>query len=261
MKVDETAPATTGRLFGRLRANPAGVKEVLLGYAAAIVLGGLAVAIVQSGQAVKSGGTLRSDLVDLAVLYVCYVGAALATYRRCGYGTRVTRRGLEEAFGVAIRPLDVPLGIAAGVLAQYIFVPVASLPLVPFVPHLTTRLGGVARSLTNGISTPGLVVLGLFICLGSPLLEELFFRGVLLRGLAGVSDRVGVVRPRVAVLASLVTSILFGLAHFEALQLLGLVAAGFTFSALAATTGRLGPGFVAHVTFNTLAFVSVTHAW
>jgi len=254
-------PAVTGRIFGRLRANPAGVKEVVFAYAAALVLGSLAVAIVQGGAAGKGLGSIRSDLVDLAVLYVCYLAAAVVTYRKCGYGPRITRSGLQEAFGVAIRPIDVPVGIVAGVLAQYVFVPVASLPLLPFVPHLTNRLGGVARSLTDGVSTPGLVVLGLFICLGSPLLEELFFRGVLLRGLAGLTGSRDVVRPKVAVLAALGTSVLFGLAHFEALQLLGLVAAGFTFAALAATTGRLGPGFIAHVTFNTLAFVSVTHAW
>jgi membrane protease YdiL (CAAX protease family) len=261
VSVEETPTVVTGRIFGRLRANPAGVKEAVFAYAIALVVSSLAVTIVQAGRPGSANRSLAADVVDLTILYVCYLGAAVATYRRCGFGDRITRRGLTEAFGVAIRPVDIPLGIVAGFLAQYVFVPVASLPLVPFVPHLSTRLSSVAKSLTSGFSTPALVVLGLFICLGSPLLEELFFRGVLLRGVAGVRGRRGTVRPRVAVAAALVASILFGLAHFEGLQLLGLIAAGFTFAALAASTGRLGPGFIAHVTFNTFAFVSVVHAF
>jgi membrane protease YdiL (CAAX protease family) len=129
------------------------------------------------------------------------------------------------------------------------------------VPHLYERLGTPARSLTAGISTPGLVILGIIVCVGSPMFEELFFRGVLLRGIAGMRGDEGPVRRRVAVVSTLCTGVLFGLAHFEPLELLGLIAAGLTFGTLASSTGRLGAGFFAHVTFNAVTFIAVTHAF
>lgn len=256
---EETLAVPRTPLFGRLRGNPTGVKEAFFAFAIGLVVSSIAVAVVESVRPGRGGRGVASIVVDLLVLYACYIGAAVVTVKRSDGSGKATCESFARTFGVAIRPIDVPLGIAVGFFAQFVLVPVASLPLEPFVPHLSSRLSSVANSLTAGISTPGLVVLGVFICLFSPMFEELFFRGVLLRGLAGATGRRGVVSPRVAATAAGVASVLFGLAHFEGVQLLGLVAAGFAFATLAASTGRLGAGFVAHMTFNTLAFVSVVH--
>ncbi|HEV8064281.1 MAG TPA: CPBP family intramembrane glutamic endopeptidase, partial [Acidimicrobiales bacterium] len=86
-----------------------------------------------------------------------------------------------------------------------------------------------------------------------------FFRGLLLRGLLG---RLAVLGPRWGPILSLVlTGLIFGLAHFEALQFLGLAGFGVVLSYLAYRTGRLGPNMVAHIAFNTTTVIAyvLTH--
>ena len=51
-------------------------------------------------------------------------------------------------------------------------------------------------------------------------------------------------------LAVIVTGLLFGLAHAESLQLLGLATFGIILSFVSYRTGRLGMNMVAHATFN-----------
>jgi membrane protease YdiL (CAAX protease family) len=85
---------------------------------------------------------------------------------------------------------------------------------------------------------------------GAPLVEELFFRGLLFRALLG--------RTPVPV-AVVVSSLLFALAHFEAVQFAGLAVFGVVLALLAWRTGRLMPGIGAHAAFNLAAVVSVVH--
>jgi membrane protease YdiL (CAAX protease family) len=272
MSARRTLRAVARGGFAHLGANRTGIAEACFGYAGGAVLGSLLDALAHAGGA--STGGFAGDVTGLVGLWTGFLGAAVVAARRSGFVTHRSAGALSvrgelravlatwrAAFGVGIRPVDVPIGIVAGLVAQYVFVPVAEVPLLPFVPHLYSRLGNPAKSLTVGISGSGLVILGVLVCVGSPLFEELFFRGVLLRGIAGSTGHTGTVSRRVAVGAALVTGVIFGLAHFEPLQLLGLIAAGWTFSAIAATTGRLGGGFVAHMTFNAVTFIAVTHAF
>ena len=89
---------------------------------------------------------------------------------------------------------------------------------------------------------------------GAPFFEELFFRGVLLRALARLFGTIGGwVGPALAIA---VTGVLFGLAHAESLQLLGLAVFGIILSFVAYRTGRLGMNMVAHATFNLTALAA-----
>jgi hypothetical protein len=89
--------------------------------------------------------------------------------------------------------------------------------------------------------------------------EELFFRGLLLRGLLGrlapLGNRWG---PSLAIV---LTGLVFGLVHFERLQFLGLAGFGMVLAYLAYRTGRLGPSIVAHIAFNstTVVYFVLTH--
>ena len=169
---------------------------------------------------------------------------------------RVSTGRLSEDFGFRWRPaIDVPLGIAIGLASQFALVPLLELPLVPFVPHLYKQLGKPAQQLTSSVSGVELVVLALFICIGSPLVEELFFRGLLLRSLLGRFAALG--RTVGPLLSILVTAVVFGLVHFEALQFLGLAGFGAVLSLLAWRTGRLGPCIVAHATFNLATVIAL----
>ena len=263
--------------------NAFGVPEALVGLAVGFVLASVLVSAVAalSGHPGRSSG-VGSDVASLLGLWAGLAGAAVVASRR---GTRpdvlasalrsrgpsVARDGGQSAahpgvlallradYGLTVRLWpDVPLGVAVGLVSQYGLVPLFELPLLPFVPHLFTRLGAPAVSLTSGAHGAGLVLLGVLVCLGSPLVEELYFRGLLLRGLAGrllgIGARLG------PVVSVLLVGVVFGLVHFEALQLLALVGFGVVLGTLAWRTGRLGPGIVAHVAFNTAAFVSVARA-
>jgi len=239
--------------------NPFGLLEALLGY-----VGGYVVTIVllviyeeASGHHPKAGYAI--DVTGLVGLWTGFVLAAVFALRRADPRRPGRLRRFADAYGVAIRPLvDVPLGIVAGLFAQFPLAFVLELPLRPFVPHLETRLSQPAHSLTAGVNGAGLVVLAVLVCVGSPAFEELFFRGLVLRALVGAArDRMHL-GPRTAGVCAVASSaVVFGLAHFEANQLTALIGAGAVFGLLAAMTGRLGPGFIAHMTFNTVTIVAL----
>jgi hypothetical protein len=240
--------------------NPFGITEAVLGLLVGWVLSSVAVGIfgTVSGHP-KNPGTFGSDVTNLIGLWCGLAGAALLAARRRRGATATARAGavtgLSATYGLSFRLLDLPLGIAVGVASQYLLAPLLELPLLPFVPHLYHRLGQPARSLTSGVSGGGLVVLGLLICAGSPFFEELFFRGLLLRGLLGRLERHGVTASALA--SIVITGIVFGLVHFEPLQLIALCGFGMVLSYLAVATGRLGPGMVAHAAFNATTFVAL----
>ena len=99
------------------------------------------------------------------------------------------------------------------------------------------------------------MVIGILTVAVVPVVEELFFRGLVLRALVRVCRPLG---PALGpALACVSTGIIFGLAHFEALQLLGLAAFGVVLSVMAYRFRRLGPSIFAHATFNLLAVVAV----
>lgn len=94
--------------------------------------------------------------------------------------------------------------------------------------------------------------------LGAPLFEELFFRGVVLRGLLA-AWRSPV--PAAGIVAAVVIDgTLFGLAHLgtdEWSQLPGLAMVGVVLAVLAIRTRRLGPSIMTHAAFNAVA----VYAW
>jgi len=213
------------------------------------------------------------DIVSLLGLWAGFVGAAAVATRSATRfptaaalgdagvvrGARFGRAGtgkLASDYGLVLRPWpDIPLGIAVGIAAQYLLVPVVEAPLAPFVHHLYSRLGHPAQSLTGNVFGAGLVVLAVLVCVGSPVVEELFFRGLLLRSLLGTFHELG---PRLGPALSIVlTALVFALVHFEALQFLGLAGFGVVLGYLAWRTGRLGPSIVAHLAFNTVTIIAI----
>jgi membrane protease YdiL (CAAX protease family) len=104
-----------------------------------------------------------------------------------------------------------------------------------------------------------LVVSAIGVCVVSPVLEEVVFRGLFQRRLADA------LTPRTRFLAVLLTAFLFALLHVlissPASSLVGFEVFTTTFllglltGALVAMTGRIGGAILAHVLFNTLAVV------
>ena len=280
-------PPATGVLPSQSSANgnSFGLVEAMFGILAGFVLATLAVSIyAASTPHGHHASQYGEEVVSLLGLWIGLVGSVVVATRfaardHAGIGGSRTVRHDRDAtrtgvpppgtgeprpgtgslvgdFGLRLRPWpDIPLGIAAGLGSQYLLVPVVEAPLLPFVHNLYTRLGHPAQTLTGHAFGPGLAVLALLVCLGSPIVEELFFRGLLLRALLGSLGQLG---PRLAPAASIaITALVFALAHFEALQFLGLASFGVVLGVLAWRTGRLGPSVIAHMTFNTVTIIAI----
>ena len=99
-----------------------------------------------------------------------------------------------------------------------------------------------ARDLVDKADGLGVVLLIVVVVFGAPVVEELFFRGLALRAFERRLGRwVGLV----------VSSLVFGLVHFQPLQFPALVMFGLIAGWLAQRDGRLGRAIWAHVGFNT----------
>jgi membrane protease YdiL (CAAX protease family) len=258
-------PRTSGRATG----NAFGLLEAGLGIVAGFLLSAvIAGAYLDLSHHPKATDSLGAVICSLIGLWCGLLGGAVVASRAgraagagaTGGEVRLQPSGsLAEDFGFRIRPWpDLLTGVVVGVASQLLLVPLLELPLAPFVHNLSKQVGKPAQELTQDVHGLGLVVLALFVCVGSPLVEELFFRGLLMRALLGGTARLGATLQVVVSIA--VTSLLFALAHFEAIQFLGLAGFGAVLGVLAWRTGRLGPGLVAHASFNAVAIISIALA-
>ena len=209
-----------------------GLGDAAAGYTVAFLLMGLAAGAWEAltGRRQPSLGLLIAVLVGQ---WTGLAGAAVLASRHKGSGR------LADDFGLRIEARDVAPGIAVGLVSQFVLLPLLYLPFRLLDPDLD--LSGEARRVTQLGRGWGFPLLFICIALGAPLVEELFFRGLLQRSLA---RRYG---PGWAVAGS---SLVFGAVHLQPLQLLGLVAFGAVLGVLAQRSGRLGPGLVAHACFN-----------
>jgi membrane protease YdiL (CAAX protease family) len=213
------------------------------GFMVGLILAGWAISVWDAATGTH-GRSYGADIVGLLGLWVGMLGAVVVFTRVRG------RRPLAATFGLRFRPRDVPIGVACGLGSQFVLVPLLYLPLRAVSPHIYRELGKPAESLTRRAHGPGFAILAVLVVAGAPLVEELFFRGLLQRSLAGWLG------PGPAIgLAALG----FGLAHGEAVQLVALVAFGVVLGVLAERSGRLGPGIVAHAAFNgaTMAVIAL----
>jgi membrane protease YdiL (CAAX protease family) len=166
-------------------------------------------------------------------------------------GVRGTK-SFSRDLGLRFRWLDlvgIPIGVAGQFLVALIYIPISQ-----HVHDFNQRFDAPSQKLTGGSHGASYALIAVFTVLGAPFFEELFFRGVLLRSLARLFGTIGRwVGPTLAVV---VTGVLFGLAHAEGLQLLGLAVFGIILSAVSYRTGRLGMNMVAHASFNLVAVVA-----
>ncbi|HMC51320.1 MAG TPA: CPBP family intramembrane glutamic endopeptidase [Acidimicrobiales bacterium] len=214
------------------------------GFLAGLILAGWAVALWDASTGARRR-TYGTDVVGLIGLWLGMLGAVAVFTRFRG------RRPLAASLGLRFRPRDIPLGLGCGLGSQFLLVPVLYLPLRAVSPHIYRDLGRPAESLTRRAHGPGFAILAVLVVVGAPVVEELFFRGLLQRSLAGW------VGPGPAIGMAAVS---FGLAHGEAVQLVALIAFGVVLGLLAQRSGRLGPGIVAHAAFNgaTIAVIALS---
>ncbi len=190
------------------------------------------------------------DVTELVGLWIGFLVAVLVASKFDGTGSVV--RDMHLRF----KRSDLIVGPAVGLAGQLVLVPLLYLPLIHAVPHLSRRLDEPAHNLTTSFSGGKIAVLGALTVGVVPVVEELFFRGLLLRSLVVLWGRAG--RTAGPVLAIVTTGVLFGFAHAEPLQLLGLAAFGIVLAVLAYAYDRLGPSILAHATFNLVAVAATS---
>ena len=187
-------------------------------------------------------------VTTLIGLWIGFIGAPwLATRTQ---GTRHFFRDL----GVRFRVIDV-VGIAIGIGGQIL----VAIMYAPF-QHDIKNFNAPSQKLTGASHGAGFIVIAIATVLLAPAMEELFFRGLLLKGLVRTFTKLGAAGgARVAgvVLAVIVDGLLFGLAHGEWVQLAGLAVFGMILATVSYRTGRLGMNMVAHASFNLVAIIAI----
>lgn len=228
-----------------------GLREAIATFLVAMVLSVIGASIAQSA---INYHPVKGKPMPIAVTIGGLIGLWIGLGGGVLYAARAKGSGRVEAdFGLRIRwRTDIVIGVVLGLGSQYGLVPLLYWPFEQADPSLRHRLENQAKDVTRA-AHGGLQItlLFLFLAVGAPMVEELFFRGLLLRSLL---RRFG---PAVAIVGS---AVVFGLAHFELLQLPALILFGLVLGVLAERTGRLGPGIVAHAAFNAATVVSLTLA-
>jgi len=216
---------------------------LLLGNVAALFVGVLILAA--TGYA-----DTESDALPLAIIALLQIPLWAGYLTMPIHAARRKGNGLAADFGLRMRPLDVPVGLVIGVLTQVLVVPLVYVPIFWVIGD--RDVSADARALTDRADSPfGVVLLVAIVVIGAPIVEELFFRGLLLRSL---QNRWG------SVWALLISSFVFGAVHLQPLQFPALVVVGLILGWLTLRTDRLGPAIFAHIAFNAVAVGSLLAA-
>lgn len=215
-----------------------GLPDAAIGWLVAYVFAMLAGAIV-----LGAGGYLETaddapltwTMAASVPLWIAFVAVCVVVADRKGHGW-------IRDFHVAIKAVDVPIGVVAGVLSQFVLVVVISWPILKISGQSAEDLAKPAQDLADKVNGVGgsllfMVVVGVI----APFAEELFFRGLVFRALEKRWNRWWALG---------LSSAAFAFTHFQLLQFLPLAAAGAVFGYLVIRTDRLGPAIVAHMAFN-----------
>jgi membrane protease YdiL (CAAX protease family) len=192
--------------------------------------------------AILGGGESASDtpfgVLAIALLagWSAYLAGMWVASDKAGSGHPV------DDYGIAFAPIDA-LGLGIGVLSQLVLVKVVYLPLEQIWPETFTddRLQENAKELIDRAGGAATVLLFVIVAFGAPVVEELFYRGLLQRALAArFNDGLVVVG----------VAFVFALVHFRAVEYPGLFAFGLVLGVTAIRTDRLGMPILTHIGFN-----------
>ncbi len=213
-----------------------------LSYVLAGLVGGVLAASAAAATCLALGAQTYSPVTvvaDLVALWAFLVGAAVLASRRLGSGD------LGRDYWWGFRPVDAVRGAGASVVGRVVVTMVTAVIL----GLAQRRVSGNTQVLTHQRGHPlNLVVVGASAVIGAPIVEELFFRGLLLRSLAGRMSYGWAV---------LIQGAAFGMAHAQlgqdGLTAVAVVAGTATFGivqGLFAARWRLGALMVSHALFN-----------
>ena len=227
-----------------------GLGDAAVGWALAYVVASVAFVLIAGGLG-YTNAQINADALPLWVIALSYPPLWLGFVGVPLWAARAKGSGIVADFRARFEWVDIPIGLVAGAVAQYVLVPLVSLPVLLLTGKTRADLGKPAHDLAaKAHGGWGIALFVVIVVIGAPLAEELFFRGLVLRA---IEKRFTI---GWAVAGS---AVIFGATHFEALQFVALAAAGLVFAALVVRTDRLGPAIVAHMTFNGIAVAGLVH--
>ena len=197
-------------------------------------------------------------------LHLTLAGVAIAVSRSKG-------RGPVIDFRISTRWRDVPSGLLIGVAMQFLLVPAVTLPFIWLFGKDLEDVGESARELADRADDP-LGVLALIFVVGvvAPVVEELFFRGLLFEGyrkrrnlrwlelLLPAGRRPDTTSPRWNLWVAIIfSSAIFSAVHFQLILVPALFAVGVVLAVMTHRTRRLGPAIWAHAAFNSTTLVTL----
>lgn len=194
---------------------------------------------------------LRSGVAPLLLQFVPLWGVLLG-----GLWWSQKRRGvIASERKVSILPNDL-LWVFVGIAAQF----VGALIYLPFNVS-KEDLSGPANDLFDRFDGLGLGFFALAICVGifAPIVEELFYRGLVMRSIQrAFRSKVPASTETVSIaVSSILGAIWFGAIHFQPLQFPALALVGLICGLAMFRTGRIAPAIFVHMGFNLTTVVSL----
>ena len=181
--------------------------------------------------------------IGLITAYGPMLGSCWWISKKWGTGS------LREDVGLKFRVVDCgwgPLTWISAVVAQVL----AALLILAFKVPVISNTEGISR---HPLDRTYVISFALLAVVAAPIVEELVFRGLIMRGLRSVFP---------AWLAVGLQGVLFGAAHFDPVRGMGniglvaiLSAVGIVLGGSAYLVRRLAPTMIAHALFNSLVFV------
>ena len=222
-----------------------GLFGYLIALSVAVVVGSAVTGIAGYGGKPSDELPFALTIANQVVLWLCFLGVVVVASRVWGTGS------MRRDYGLSFRRFDW-MWLGGGVLLQFVFVPALYGALGPLYRWLfretgkswfdRSRLDDSAKAITGKANGAlGLIVLFVILAIGAPIVEELLFRGLVLRSFQARN------RDMLALVGS---ALLFAVGHFQALQFPALVMFGLVVGYVAQRTKRLGPSVFIHMGFN-----------
>jgi membrane protease YdiL (CAAX protease family) len=190
------------------------------------------------------------DSLSLGWIAVAQLGLWFGLLGAPWLATRFKGNGMVRDLGLRFVTSDTWVGAGWGFVTQWaillLYVPVFWLSDID-----VDEFNEPARQMSDRATDPvGVALLVLIVGIGAPIVEEIFYRGLMQRSLVRRFGRTpGIV----------LTAVIFGASHFQPLQFPALVAFGLVVGILAERYERLGPAIAAHMVFNIVAVVSLVN--
>ncbi len=250
MRVNQWEPSPRQGGVKGINALSVAVVGFIVGYFFATVYVLIELTITNAPSNASPTNSFGALIANLLGLWTGLLAAVVYASKKRGTGSLKVDFGLRN-----IILQDIVIGIPIGVLGQLVIIPLLYYPFQRAIPNLSQKLSQPAQTITGLGHGGGFIVLALFLAVGAPIVEELYFRGLLLGSLKDRFSRLP--ESASSFLAAIISSVLFGLAHGEPLQLLGLAFFGLVLAALRLKFGRLGPGMFAHGAFNAVTLIAL----